>query len=385
MSPVSARSPDKIVRLPQQHSAEAGAGAVLSIDLAAIRANYRILRDKLAGKPCAAAVKADAYGLGAAEVAKALGKEGCDTFFVADVNEGVALRTALGASPAIYLLNGLSLGAEQACVEANLLPVLNSIDQLALWRGHALRLGRRLPAAIQVDSGMARLGMPPAEVEALAADPHNLDGIEVRLIASHLACADAPGHPANPAQRAEFERLRALLPKAPASFANSSGIFLGSDYHYDLGRPGAALYGINPTPHLQNPMRPVVGLSARIIQLREVPAEAGIGYGHTHSAKQPMRLATIALGYADGWHRNAVAAAFHAGRRLPFVGRISMDSIIIDVSGVPAGALKAGDLVELIGEHQSVDDVARLAGTIGYEIIASFGKRFHRIYLDETE
>jgi alanine racemase len=383
---VSARSPQpqKIVRLPHQHSAEAGAGAVLSIDLGAVRANYRILRGKLAGKPCAAAVKADAYGLGADEVAKALTREGCDSFFVADVNEGVSLRAALGAKAAIYLLNGLSHGSEQSCVEANLFPVLNSIDQVTLWRAHAARLSRKLPAALQVDSGMARLGMPPAEVEALAADAHNLDGIDLRLVVSHLACADEPEHPANRAQRQEFERLRALLPKAPASFANSSGIFLGSDYHYDLGRPGAALYGINPTPHLQNPMHRVVGLAARIIQLRAIPAGAGIGYGHTFSAKQPMRLATIALGYADGWHRKAVAAAFHQGRRLPFVGRISMDSIILDVSDVPPGSLKPGDLVELIGQHQTVDDVARLAGTIGYEIIASFGQRFHRVYMDET-
>jgi alanine racemase len=383
---VSARSSqsNKIVRLTHQYSPETGAGAVLSINLGAVRANYRILRDKLAGKPCAAAVKADAYGLGVAEVAKALSKEGCDVFFVADMNEGVALRAALGASPAIYLLNGLTRGAEQSCVEANLLPVLNSADQIALWRAHATKIGRKQPAALQVDSGMARLGMPPAEVEALAADPKSLAGIAVRLVVSHLACADEPDHPANRKQREEFERLRALLPNAPASLANSSGIFLGSDYHYDLGRPGAALYGINPTPHLPNLMRPVVGLAARIIQLREVPAKAGIGYGHTSLAKGSMRLATIALGYADGWHRNAVAAAFHEGRRLPFVGRISMDSIILDVSAVAPGALKSGDLVELIGEHQTVDDVARVAGTIGYEVIASFGQRFHRVYFDET-
>jgi alanine racemase len=383
---VSARSPQtqKIVRLPHQHTVEAGAGAVLSIDLGAVRANYRILSQKLGGKPCAAAVKADAYGLGADEVAKALAREGCDAFFVADVNEGVSLRAALGVKPAIYLLNGLSRGSEQSCVEADLLPVLNSTEQVTLWRQHAARLGRKLPAALQVDSGMARLGMPPAEVEALAADARKFDGIELKLVVSHLACADEPEHPANRAQRAEFERLRALLPQAPASLANSSGIFLGRDYHYDLGRPGAALYGINPTPHLPNPMHRVVGLAARIIQLREIPAGAGIGYGHTFSAKQPMRLATIALGYADGWHRSAVAAAFHQGRRLPFVGRISMDSIILDVAEVPPGSLNSGDLVELIGQHQTVDDVARLAGTIGYEIIASFGQRFHRVYMDEA-
>ncbi|MGO4834741.1 alanine racemase, partial [Rhizobiaceae sp. 2RAB30] len=251
------------------------------------------------------------------------------------------------------------------------------------WRRLAAQSGTTLPAALEGDSGMARLGMAPDEVEAVSADPDALAGIELRLVMSHLACADEPASPANAAQRVAFERLAAMLPAAPLSLANSSAVFLDAGYHFDLGRPGAALYGINPTPGKPNPMRPVVRLAAKVIQTRDLPGGAGVGYGHIYRTEAPMRAATISLGYADGWPRHAAACAFYKGIRLPFAGRVSMDSIILDISALPPGTLASGDLVELIGDNQGIDDAARLAGTIGYEILTGFGHRFHRRYLNE--
>jgi alanine racemase len=360
---------------------EAAAGAILTIDLGAIRENYRRLKARLNGVRCAGVLKADGYGLGAAQVASALAKEGCDIFFVALLGEGIALRKAIGSGPDIFVLNGLPPGSEPEAVAAGLCPVLNSAVQLKAWRETAPGKGLSLPAAIQVDSGMARLGMAPAEVEAVAGKTGAFDAIDIRFVMSHLARADEPQQAANEAQRREFEFLRKMLPAAPASLANSSGIFLGPAYHYDLARPGAALYGVNPTPQEPNPMLPVIGLQAKVAQTRQVGAGAGIGYGHTRHAEGPLRLATISLGYGDGWHRRAASAAWFEGVRLPFVGRVSMDSIILDISALPAGGLGEGDLVELIGPSQSVDDAAGHAGTIGYEILTSLGARFHRRYI----
>ncbi|MGX5843379.1 alanine racemase [Mesorhizobium sp. ArgA1] len=368
--------------LPQSDTiTEAAAGAILTIDLGAVRENYRRLKAKLGGVRCAGVVKADGYGLGARQVATALVAEGCDIFFVAHLSEGLALRDALGPFPSIHVLNGLPPGSEPEAVAADLVPVINSAGQLKAWGGVGQKAGRKLKAAIQVDSGMSRLGMPPAEVETLARDATGFDGIDVALVMSHLACADEPAHTANERQWLAFERLRKMLPEAPASLANSSGIFLGPTFHFDLARPGAALYGINPTPGEANPMLPVVRLEAKIVQTRSIEKGAGVGYGHAFLASGPLRVATISLGYADGWHRRAASAAWFDGVRLPFVGRVSMDSIILDISALPAGRLREGDLVELLGPSQSVDDAAGHAGTIGYEILTSLGPRFHRRYV----
>ncbi|SDA79193.1 alanine racemase [Mesorhizobium qingshengii] len=360
---------------------KAAAGAVLTIDLGAIRENYRRLKVQLGGVRCAGVVKADGYGLGASQVAAALLREGCEVFFVALLGEGIALRRSLGPGPAIFVLNGVPPGAEPDAVAADLSAVVNSLAQLAAWRETASRAGRKLPAAIQVDSGMSRLGMPPRDVERIALDPRAFDGIDIRFVMSHLACADEPEHPANERQRLAFERLRVLLPTAPASLTNSSGIFLGQRFHYDLARPGAALYGINPTPARPNPMLPVVRLEAKVVQTRMLEPGVGVGYGHTYQTTAPLAAATISLGYADGWHRRAASAAWFEGVRLPFLGRVSMDSIILDISALPSGKLRDGDLVELLGPSQSVDDAAGHAGTIGYEILTSLGPRFHRDYV----
>jgi alanine racemase len=359
------------------------AGAILSIDLGAIRENYRMLRSRLTRGRCAAVVKANGYGLGATRVAKALMEDGCDNFFVAHVAEGIELQRAIGRDVDIYVLNGIPPGAEEQCAAAGLIPVLNSTEQLDAWRAAAHLLGNALPAALQIDSGMSRLGLAPSEVDAIAADPVVLDGIDLKLVMSHLACADEPDSPANSLQLRNFETLCAKLPPAPASLANSSGIFLGDGFHFDLARPGAALYGVNPMPGKPNPMRQVVGLAAKVIQTRTLEAGAGVGYGHSYRAAGGLSVATISLGYADGWPRHAASRAFHDGVPLPFAGRVSMDSIVLDISALPPGTLSAGDTVELIGTHQTVDDVAAQAGTIGYEILTGLGSRFHRIYRDE--
>jgi len=360
------------------------AGAVLTIDLAALVANYRFLRDRLVGADCAAVVKADAYGLGAARVAAALFRDGCRQFFVAHLGEGVDLRAALPDEAEIFVLNGLMPGAEALCLEARLTPVLNSLAQIDGWTGLSRRVGRALPAILQVDSGMARLGLSPAEVDRLVQDPARLGGIGLRAVMSHLACADEPDHPANQAQLAQFEAQRRRLPPAPASFANSSGIFLGADYHFDLARPGAALYGVAPVPGAPNPMRAVVRLDARVIQTREIAAGDAVGYGYAFTASAPTRIATLSVGYADGWLRSVGRAgiAYVGDRALPIAGRVSMDSLTLDISTLPADMLKPGDFVELLGPHQRVDDVAAAAGTIGYEILTSLGGRYQRRYLD---
>lgn len=357
------------------------AGAILTIDLEAVRENYRRLRAKAGAARCAGVVKADGYGLGAVPVALALLAEGCDTFFVAHVGEGISLREVIGPKPTIYVLNGIPPGAERDATGSNLRAVINSLDQLSAWSKTARDIDRKLAAAVQVDSGMSRLGMAASEVMAATADPHAFASIEVALVMSHLACADEPAHPANEAQRAEFDRLRAVLPPAPASLANSSGIFLGDDFHHQLARPGAALYGINPTPGHDNPMLPVVRLQAQVIQTRSVPSGSGIGYGHTVVTRDTTALATISLGYADGWRRRAAASAYFDGVRLPFIGRVSMDSIILDISDLPEGRLRPGDMVEMIGPSQTLDEVAGFSGTIAYEVLTSLGHRFHRRYI----
>lgn len=358
------------------------AGAILTIDVDAICENYRMLEAKACPAACGAVVKADAYGLGAAKIAPALAAAGCRQFFVAHLEEGMALAGLLPEQAHIFVLNGLPPGTEALCAEAGLIPVLNSLEQLRAWSALAAQGRSRLPAAIQIDSGMSRLGLSPEEVEHVAGTPALLAHFDLRLVMSHLACADEPNNTANADQLASFLRLQRLLPAAPLSLANSSGIFLGADFHLDLVRPGAALYGLAPRADAPNPMRPVVSLAARVVQLRTIERGAFVGYGATFRAERTMRIATISVGYADGWLRSLgnAGAAWFGATRLPIIGRVSMDSATIDVTDLPEGALVPGMFVELIGPHQSADEVAAAAGTIGYEILTSLGQRYHRQY-----
>jgi alanine racemase len=359
------------------------AGAVLEIDLGAVRANWRNLAGRTRGA-CAAVVKADAYGLGAAPVAAALHHEGARQFFVAHLDEALALRPALPAGTEIFVLNGLPPGAEVDCAAAGAIPVLNSAGQIDAWAAVGRGQGRALPAAVQVDSGMSRMGLPAAELDAIADDPRRLEGIALRLVMSHLACAERQDDPMNRDQLARFTAARRRLPAAPASLANSSGIFLGPDFHFDLVRPGAALYGIAPVAGAANPMAPVVRLRGRIVQLRDIPAGARVGYGASWTAPRPSRIATVSVGYADGYLRSLShrASAQVGGRSVPLVGIVSMDSITLDVTEAPEAV--EGGFVELIGAGNPVDAVAAAAGTIGYEILTSLGQRYARTYVEET-
>ncbi|MGK9234184.1 alanine racemase [Inquilinus limosus] len=359
-------------------------GATLTVDLGAIRENYRALRRRLGRTICAGVVKADAYGLGADRVAPVLAAEGCRHFFVAHLEEGVALRPHVPEAAEVFVLHGPMPGCEETALAHNLIPVLNSLEQVEGWTALARRRGRALPAVLQLDTGMSRMGLSPAELDRIAAEPQRLDGIELRLVMSHLACAERQDHPANGTQRLRFDVARRRLPQAPAALANSSGVFLGPDYHYDLARPGAALYGLAPVAGAPNPLRPVVRLQARVVQIRDIEAGDGVGYGLTFRADGPRRIATVAAGYADGLPRSLSNAGIaHLGdTALPIVGAVSMDSLGIDISALPEGALRPGAMVELIGPHRSVDDVAADAGTIGYEILTRLGRRYRREYRD---
>ncbi|MDB5371396.1 MAG: alr [Belnapia sp.] len=355
----------------------AGIEAVLTIDLGAIAANWRQLAVAAPSGQVAGVVKADGYGLGAVPVGHALLAAGCRHFFVAHLSEGMALREALGPGPMIAVLNGFPPGMDGA---AALVPVLNGLGDVAA-RTHAARTGgQALPAILHVDTGMARLGLDAAELDRLAADHGLLAGLDLRFVMTHLACADDPAHPLNAVQAARFAAARARLPAAPASFANSSGLFLGPDFASDLGRPGCALFGINPTPAAPNPLRQVVTLDAPILQIRSISAGTTVGYGAGWTAERPSRIATVAAGYADGYLRSLSgrAAGIIAGRPVPLVGRVSMDLITFDVTDVPEPS--PGDSIGLIGPGHTPDDVAARAGTIGYEILTGLGRRYRRDY-----
>ena len=358
------------------------ASAILTIDLDAVVANWRLLARRVAPAECAGVVKADAYGLGLDRVAPALAAAGCESFFVAQLEEAVALRALLPGAR-IFVLNGPIAGSEPAYAAHALVPVINEIGQLARWRDEAQRREERLPLCLQVDTGMSRFGMTGGEVERVAGAPELVAGLRPVLLMSHLACADQPGHPSNEAQLARFRgiaaRLRPVMRGARLSLAASSGVFLGPAFHFDLVRPGAALFGVPPTAGLPNPMRAVVRLQARVMQVRSIEAGDSVGYGATFTAAGRMRIATVAAGYADGFlrtgsNRGAVAAL---GRILPIVGLVSMDSITVDATAL-GERLAAGDLVELIGVDRPLAEVAHDAGTIGYEILTALGGRYLR-------
>jgi alanine racemase len=362
--------------------------AILTIDLAAIAANYRYLCEQVEPAICAGVVKADAYGLGAAMVAPVLQREGAKHFFVATLDEGLALRQVL-PSALIYILNGLPPGSAATVANAALIPVLASFEQVEDWRKFCTTAASPKPAALQIDTGISRLGLPQADVVRLATDPRLLRGFPIVHVMSHLACGDELAHPMNDQQLMLFRTLIERFPwpnpvKPSFGMAASSGIFLGTDFHFDLVRPGMALYGLAPMIGRPNPMRPVVRLQGKILQIRDVDLGMTVGYGATHRFEGPSRLATIGVGYADGLFRSLGnrGAVFVAGERAPVVGRISMDLMTVDVGRVPTAAAYPGAVVDLIGPEHSVDDFARSAGTIGYEILTALGKRYQRRYLN---
>lgn len=331
----------------------------------AVAANFALMRERAGA--AAAVVKADAYGLGLAGIVPALLAEGCDRFFVARLEEGIALR-ALAPQARIFVLDGVAPGTASALAAHNLTPVLSSREQIDAWRGEA---------ALHVDTGMNRLGLPPEDV---AAAP--LKGIELVLVMSHLACGDDPDSPMNAVQLARFKAALAALPPAPASLAASGGVFLGRDYHFDLARPGIGLYGGHPQPgHGDNPMQCAVRLAGTVLQVRRIAAGDSVGYGASFQAARPATIATVALGYADGVLRSAGNRAQAAinGRRAKVVGRVSMDLITLDVTGLDVAV---GDAAELFGPDLPLDEAATAWGTISYELLTGLSRRVPRVYME---
>lgn len=359
------------------------AGATLTVDLGALQRNYRALAAMGPGARCAAVVKADAYGLGIERAGPALAQAGCATFFVAHLSEGRRLRAAV-PDAAIYVLNGLFGAALDTYAAHDLRPVLGSRSDIEAFAAFCDNAGRRLPAAIHVDTGMSRLGLDLAEAALLAEPGPAALAFEPALLMSHFACADEPGHPLTTRQLDRFAQLRGLFPGVPGSLANSAGCTLPASHH-DLMRPGVALYGARFVAD-REPLEPVVRLDAPVVQVRSVARGETVGYGATWTAPRLSHIAIVSVGYADGYIRQAGstdrktgAPARVNGVLCPLAGRVSMDLIAIDVTD--AGQVLQGDAVTLIGDGIGVDDVAEAAGTIGYEILTGLGRRYHRRYI----
>jgi len=356
--------------------------ARLYVDLDALAANYRLIAGLAGGAQVAAVVKADAYGMGLGSAAGRLWAQGARAFFVSRVSEGVALRKALGPErPAtVWVFDGCPPGAAQTLAAAELTPVLNSFTQIDDWGLHALNLGRRLSAALHIDTGINRLGLRLEEARALAFAPDRLRPLELELLVSHLACGSQAGHPMNAQQLERFVEICTLFPGVPRSLAASGGVFLGADYRLDQVRPGISLYGGGPHASTDPRLSCVATLHAPILQVRQVPAGETIGYGAVFTATQPMRIAIVGAGYADGVLRSSSPGAYGKldSVACPIVGRISMDMIALDVTDRPNA--QPGADIELIGPNVPLDDVARRAGTISYEILTRIGARVARIY-----
>lgn len=363
----------------------ADAGGILTINLSGIKANWELLGRQAMPSECAAVIKANGYGCGIEQVARALTHAGCKTFFVADISEARRVRS-IAADAALYVLNGLLPETAASFAEIRAQPVIGSLVELAEWDAFCTANQWRGGAALHVDTGMNRLGISPDEAAALAPRIRS-ENHGITLLVSHLACAEQQAHPLNERQIQLFREIRLLYRGIPGSLANSSGIFLGNSAHCDMVRPGAALFGVNPTPGHRNPMRPVIELQARVVQVRTVPKGETIGYNATWTAKHATRIAIVAAGYADGYPRAASASdtapgadAIVAGTRCPLAGRVSMDLLAVDITALPENSVRRGDLATLIGDGISVDDLAAAAGTIGYEVLVSLGHRYHRVY-----
>jgi len=375
---------------PLTSSAEDRAGALLTVDLAAVVENWRRLKRKV-GPACdmGAVVKADAYGLGLAQVARALKDAGCATFYVAHLDEAVALRGILGPDARIVCMHGPTPGRTERDFGAyNVIPVLSTAEQIKAWRKFAGSNDVLMESFVQVDTGMNRLGLTAAEFAAHMNDPEGFLGLHPLALMSHLACADTPSHPLNRLQQERFgsalTTFRAKFDNARGSLANSAGVLLGPAWHYDFARPGIALYGARATVDGATwPTVPVVRLAARILQVRRVDAAAPVGYGATAQAPDGAKLATVSMGYADGLLRAASPGGHGVldGIKVPVIGRVSMDLTTFDISRVPESSAVPGAFIEVIGATHTVDDLAREAGTVGYEILTALGARFHRRYL----
>jgi len=401
-SPPATKPPVSAPELPEPTPIETSGpaaletGGILTIDLAAIVKNWKAVANRVVPADCAAVVKADAYGCGIDKVAAALAEAGCTTFFVAHLAEARQVRAA-APEAAIYVLNGFPPGTAATFAEINVRPVIGSLAEFVEWDAYRTATRWSGGAALHFDTGMNRLGFALEEAPPFATRVKMPDH-GISLVMSHLACADTPSHPLNAKQIEAFRDLRFMFRGTPTSLANSSGIFLGPATHCDMVRPGAALFGVNPTPATLNLMEPVITLKARIVQVRDVPRGDTVGYGATWTASRASRVAIVSVGYGDGYPRAADGArmapkgsnrlaesgsksdafALIAGQRCPMVGRISMDLMAFDVSLLPREEVRRGTHAVLIGDDITVDDVASWSGTIGYEVLTRLGRRYRR-------
>lgn len=362
---------------------------MLTIDLAAIQSNWLKLQTVGAGASVAGVIKANAYGLGADKVGSALYAVGCREFFFASIHEALAARAFLSSDAIIYVLGGIRGGDERLLIESNLTPVLCSLSEIDSWAETNTVLGRNASAAIKINTGMTRFGLDVREFESLCSNQNLLRAVNPVLLISHLACADERDHFLNSQQQHSFvncaKLIRPLLPKLRFSLANSSGIFLGGEWHFDLLRPGAALYGINPAPNNSNPMLPVLRLSLPIVQVRKLDASAAIGYGCSVTLPEGARIAVVAGGYADGLHRTlgVQPEGYLNGKLVRAVGRMSMDSTMFDISLLEApNEQLLGQAIEVINPSLSLEYLSKKSASLGYEILTSLGAgRYPRQYL----
>jgi alanine racemase len=360
------------------------ANGILTVDLDALVANWRLLSSRSVPAECSAVVKADAYGCGLEPVTRALSSAGCKTFFVATLDEARVVRKT-ASNAVIYVLDGFFSHTGRIFIDLECRPVIGDIGELAEWDAFCRHRGVNHGAALHIDTGMNRLGLSVAEAHALI--PRIEQGNHgVTLVMSHLACAELLDHPMNGKQVGAFREIARHFSGVSASLSNSSGIFLGPSFLFDLVRPGAALYGVNPTPEADNPMKQVVDVKARIVQVRPIERGETVGYGATWTARRPTKLAILAAGYADGYFRSAggvdgvrSAEVIIGGKRCPIAGRISMDLMAVDVTDLPK-APRRGDLATLIGDGITVDQLSQHFGTIGYEVLTSLGSRYARVY-----
>lgn len=374
-------------RMPESLASTTG---TITVDLGRIAANWRALAEKVAPARCAAVVKADAYGLGAERVVAALARAGCTAFFIATPTEAEVVRR-IAPDADIYALDGLVGNAAAAFAHLAVKPVLSTLDDIVAWSALCRARGEKLPAAFHIDTGLHRLGLPVRDVRRLAAEPSMMAGIDLDLVMSHLASADNPRDPKNRDQLLAFETLSALFPGVARSLAASDGLMLGPAYHFDLVRPGYALYGGQASQIAPAPVKAAVTVSARILAVADVAPGETVGYSATWRAKRPSRIATIAAGYADGVPRHASASDGRSGGHVlisghlaPIVGRISMDLITVDITDLPEGAAMPGEFAKIIAEGLTIEDAGFSAGTIGYEILTRLGNRFTRLYLDDN-
>ncbi len=368
----------------------------LTIDLGALADNWRDMARRSGKARASAVVKADAYGMGIEDCGATLYHAGARDFFVATVAEGATLRPH-APEARIFVLSGIWPGQERLVFANDLVPVVASEEQLSFWMGLMAERGDH-PFALHVDTGFNRLGLSLDDALFLADDVTRPASFDPVLVLSHLACADTPSSPMNRMQLESFQQVVAAFEGVESSLSASAGIFLGPDYHFDLTRPGIALYGGEAVNGVANPMRAVAKAEARILQIREAKQGQTVSYGGTLRLTRDSRLAIASAGYADGYHRslsgsgiplremgNSGAHGFVNGHKVPIAGRVTMDLTIFDVTDLPANAIRAGDYIELFGPNMPVDDVARAAGTIGYEMLTGLGLRYERQYLIDED